>query len=308
MRKVACIGASVVDIQILEFDKFPNQEHRFQVIKEVVWNTGGCALNTSINLSKLRIETDLYSNIGNDAMGDWLLEECKKKNIVTEEVFRSNCNTSFSIITIEESGERNILHYPGSNEELSMQTLDLKQFLKYDVVYIGGVYGLKQFDLEISNFVKKMKLINEDITIILDVIYNKDIVDSSLLDNAFPYIDFFIPNFDEAKKLSNKDNLADIGEYFINKGVKNLIITLAEEGVVIFNKQGSKKIKTIPVKAIDSTGAGDAFSAGFIAGIVNDYNLIDCITLANKVGSISTMSYGASSDLLSWDKINSLNL
>ena len=125
-----------------------------------------------------------------------------------------------------------------------------------------------------------------------------------LVEDALPYLDYFIPSYDEAVNISGKTNPADIAEEFFVRGVKNVAIKLGKDGCYI--KTADKREFTIPtflnIKAVETTGAGDAFSSGFITGISKGWSLYKCGLFANAVGTFSVSKVGASTGIKSLDE------
>ena len=111
-------------------------------------------------------------------------------------------------------------------------------------------------------------------------------------------IDFFTPNETEAEfytgiKITNEKGAKQAADKLINLGIKKVIITLGEKG--LFYSDGKEEIylKAHSVKAIDTTGAGDAFNGGLAFGVSNGKSIKECLALANKVAGISTTKLGA---------------
>ena len=121
---------------------------------------------------------------------------------------------------------------------------------------------------------------------------------SDLSKELFKYIDYFTPNEIEAEfysgvKINNEIDAKKASLKLIDLGLKKIVITLGEKGV--FYTDGKKEIylKASPVKAIDTTGAGDAFNGGLVYGLLKNKSIEDILKLANKVAGLSTTKLGA---------------
>ena len=125
---------------------------------------------------------------------------------------------------------------------------------------------------------------------------------SDLPEEFFNYIDYFTPNETEAEfftglKITNENEAKEASKKIINMGVKKVIITLGDKG--LFYSDGKEEIylKATSVKAIDTTGAGDAFNGGLAFGLLKKKSIKETLVLANKVAGISTTKLGAGNSM-----------
>ena len=121
---------------------------------------------------------------------------------------------------------------------------------------------------------------------------------STISREFFKYIDYFTPNETEAElysgiKINNEKDAKHASDKLLKLGIKKIVITLGEKG--LFYSDGKEEIylKARPVKAIDTTGAGDAFNGGFAFSLFQGKKIRECLELANKVASLSTTKLGA---------------
>ena len=120
----------------------------------------------------------------------------------------------------------------------------------------------------------------------------------------FSSIDFFTPNEIEAghflkKDLKSKSDIESAAKDFLDKGIKNIIITLGEKGLYFANNQEKYFVDTFKLKnkVVDTTGAGDAFNGAFAFALANDYKFKDALEFANKIAAISTTKLGAANSM-----------
>ena len=123
-------------------------------------------------------------------------------------------------------------------------------------------------------------------------------------EDNFKLIDFFTPNETEAEfylnqKLSSDDDIKNAASKFLDKGVKNIIITLGEKGAYFANNEQNFFVQShnLKEKVIDTTGAGDVFNGALAFSLANDTNIKDAIMFANKVAGISTTRLGAANSV-----------
>lgn len=307
MRKIICVGGIVADIMLSPVNK-PTAYGKLAFAEKAVWTTGGCALNCSINLKKLGVPITLIGAVGNDPLGNWVFDQCTRVGIDINNIRVKTESTSFSVINIADNGDRSIIHHQGANACLDRNDIDFDLFREADFLYIGGVYGLNNFDRNLKEIVSRAKQVNSNIRILLDVIYDENIMNDSLIEDSYCYLDYFTPNYDEAKKLSRQEDLVKIATYFLEKGIKNIFITLGEDGLFFADKDGSCTIVGKKVKTVDTTGAGDAFVSGFLAVLYYGYDKRKALEIGNNIAAASTTVIGAAEGIYDfYDMISSFN-
>ncbi len=265
---VTVIGGSNMDIQgspndpLVMLDSNPGQ---------VDISMGGVGRNIAENLSRMDINTKLISAIGNDLYGNNILTECKSLNIDVNDCFVSDEYPTSIYISILNSNK---------DMQLAISHMDIIE--KLDESFIHSKY----------------KNISDSKAIIIDTNLASDTID--FITRSYTHIPIFVDtvstskcmkikdilhrfygvklNKYEAEALSNIkiDNLDDAKkacEYFINKGVKNVFITLGSDGVYCANSEKTLHIDGVKVDIISATGAGDCFMSGIIYGFMNNLTL-----------------------------------
>jgi len=144
----------------------------------------------------------------------------------------------------------------------------------------------------------------------LDTAWNPEVKWTEVLKPCMEHIDFFMPSYEEAAKISGEREPEKIADVFIKMGVKVAVIKLGKDGCFIKSSNGEKYL--IPayknVKLVDTTGAGDAFCAGFLTGLSKDWSLYECGKFGNAAGSHSIMEIGASTGIKPLEEIKSFML
>jgi sugar/nucleoside kinase (ribokinase family) len=124
-----------------------------------------------------------------------------------------------------------------------------------------------------------------------------------VIDKSFPYIDYFLPSIEEARMLSGKMKPEEICSFFLERGVKNVCLKMGGNGSFIMNKKEKYFFPPLPVTVISTLGAGDAYVAGFLVGLLKGYDFKKSGLLANIVGAQSVTSIGATSGIKNWNKL-----
>jgi sugar/nucleoside kinase (ribokinase family) len=119
------------------------------------------------------------------------------------------------------------------------------------------------------------------------------------------YIDYFLPSVEEAEKLSGETEIEKMADAFFEMGVQHIIIKLGKDGCYLRESKASagKYFPAHKIKAVDTTGAGDAFCAGFLFGLARDLNLDECCKIGNATGAHCVMHTGATAGIVDFEQI-----
>ena len=117
------------------------------------------------------------------------------------------------------------------------------------------------------------------------------------LSAALPMIDFITPNEDEARYFTGKDAPEEMADVFLDFGVKNVIIKLGGKGCLLKNRETLLRLPAYPIDAVDATGAGDHFVAGFTSEILHGSGIAEALQFGNACGAICATAVGAGTAL-----------
>ncbi|MBO6016637.1 MAG: bifunctional hydroxymethylpyrimidine kinase/phosphomethylpyrimidine kinase, partial [Oscillospiraceae bacterium] len=123
------------------------------------------------------------------------------------------------------------------------------------------------------------------------------------LRDSLPLIDYITPNEDEARYYSGKDTPEEMADVFLERGVGNVIIKLGGKGCFFKNPESSFSLPACEIRAVDATGAGDNFVAGFTAELLCGSTPFDALRFANACGAICTTAVGAGTALKNRDQV-----
>jgi len=304
MYDVACLGILVTDVVARTVDELP-EKGKLKAIDGISMHIGGCASNACVDLAKIGLNAVVIGNVGDDSFGEFLINSLKKENVKTDGLkVKPGVNTSSTVVLISESGERTFLHCIGSNASLTYDDVDFDIIKNSKILFVAGTNLMPNFDGEpCSRVLKKAREMG--VYTALDTAWDTTGRWMEIVEPCLPYLDLFIPSYDEARLIAGKDDPEDIADVFLSKGVKLAVIKLGKDGCFIKNKEGEKyKVPTYTdIKAVDTTGAGDSFAAGFIAGLVEGWDLLKCGKFANAVGTHCVMEVGATTGIKSKEEI-----
>lgn len=304
MFDVTCIGILVADVIARTVNSLP-ECGKLNLVDRIDLHSGGCASNAAISMAKVGLKTAIIGRIGNDGFGRFLSGCLKEYKVdTTGLVIDNEVGTSSSVVTVNDLGERTFLHYTGANAVFSGKDINYDIIRNSKAVFVVGTMLMPEFDgLGCAEFLKKAREMGK-ITA-LDTAWDSQGRWMNVLRPCMPYIDLFMPSFEEAVQLGGKDRVEDLADVFLSMGVKTAVIKLGEKGCFI--KDHSGYTQRIPayknIKAVDTTGAGDSFCAGFLTGIIKDWSLEKCGSFANATGAHCVMEVGATTGIKTFEEI-----
>ena len=265
---VICIGAALVDI-VAKIERHPIEDDEVFVPNLQILS-GGAAANTAFACALLGLKVAFIGKIGyDDEFGNKIIDDFKDTSLDTTLIKYSKKNgTGFAYVAIDKNGERRIYAYSGAANTLSPNEIASKEIVQTKLIFLSNLKNLEPLKkaAEIAKNNKIPVILNPGMLIIEQGIENI----KELLGNT----DILIISRREFLYLFQLDDYKLIN-YVIKEKAKKLfkieviIITMGKEGAIVINTEESESIKPIKVaKVIDTTGAGDAFSAGFIYGFI----------------------------------------
>ena len=228
--------------------------------------TGGSTSNTIHGLARLGAPAGYIGKIGRDEMGDFFRREMARFH-VTPHLIESDVDTGIATTFISQDAERTFATYLGAAAMMTPDELDPKVFDQYDCIHVEG-YLIFNHDLilKVCQIAKEKGLkISMDMASYNIIEANYDFVKMLLTD----YVDIIFANEEEAKAFTGKEGceaLEVLSEY-----CPVAIVKVGKEGSFIKMNGEVTQVGVIPVKAVDTTGAGDIYAAGFLYGLMNDY-------------------------------------
>lgn len=304
MFDIICIGIVVADIIVKPVDKIPHRG-KLELIDSIELFSGGCAANAAIDIAKIGLNVAIAGKVGNDSFGKYISGKLEEEGVdVSGLVTGDNSITSTSVVLSDTNGERSFLHCLGANAEFKASDIKYQLIKDSKIVFIAGALLMPSFDgdvcAEVLKYAKKAGKYTA-----LDTAWDSKGRWMEVLNPCMKFIDLFIPSYEEAVELSGKESNEEIADFFLSMGVKVVVIKLGKEGCFIKSKNSEKYL--IPtyssIMAVDTTGAGDSFVAGFLTGLAKGWSLFECGKFANAVGTHCVMSVGASTGIKKLEEI-----
>jgi sugar/nucleoside kinase (ribokinase family) len=298
MPQIACLGVLVADLLGRPIDDLP-QRGRLGLVDQMELHIGGCAANTGIDLVKLGIETAVLGKVGADGLGDYMVGALQKTGIDMRGVIQSpDCGTSASMVLIDSEGERTFLHYTGGNARYKAEDVAWDIVKECRILHIAGSYIMPDFDgqptADTLRQAREFGLMTS-----LDVVWDGTLEWKRML-CCLPHIDVFTPSLAEAQQMTGRTEVSDVASALLDAGVKTVALKTGPEGCYVRTQDSEVTVPGFRVEAVDGTGSGDAFDAGFLVGIVNEWGLERTARFANAVGALCVTAIGATGGVKSF--------
>ena len=296
---VLSLGIFVVDVLGKPIDVFP-EKGKLALFDQLEIHTGGCANNTAIALSRLGVSVGAMGKIGNDHFGDLLLQTLDENRVNTSGIQQDNStNTSFTFVAVASDGERSFCHYIGANGELSESDMgdmawDIIKTAK--ILHVAGALVMPKFDGQpMANVLKKAKTLG--IITSLDTAWDATGKWLETLEPSLPYVDIFLPSLTEAQQLTGASEPNEISKFLHDYGINTIGIKMGEHGSYISTTNEKFYMPAYHVDIVDATGAGDAYVAGFLTGIVKGWDLKSTAELASATGAACVTAIGTTAGI-----------
>jgi ribokinase len=279
------IGHVLTDIRIF-VDRFPKPDEEAKTDK-LSLGGGGSAANVAVGASRLGVKSEFVGAIGFDAFGRVLLEELEHEGVeVTHVKVLAAINSGLTLLAVNRKGQVIMFGYTGASDMLYPSDLNESCISSSEHVHITG--------LSLDTAVAAARMAREAGVI---VSFDPGRIMSSLgiaeLSPLLKNVHQILLNHDEARQLTGKHSLHDAARILFNAGPKIVIIKRGSEGVFAAGPDGKFSTPVYAVKVVDTTGAGDAFSAGFITAQLEGKNLKESVEFANATANLKITKIGA---------------
>jgi sugar/nucleoside kinase (ribokinase family) len=293
-KPIICLGILVADIVGRPLRTVPDPG-RLVLVDEMSLHTGGCACNTATALARLGLPVEVIGKVGSDSFGDFVLNTLAERGINSKGILRDRkVGTSATMVMVAPDGERRFVHYLGANACLTLEDVDLSMVEAGSILHVGGSLVMPGIDGEpTAELLRHARAAG--VTTFLDTVWDDTGRWMNTLAPCLPYVDYFVPNLPEGQALTGLDDPAEIASALLAHGVKTVGIKMGGDGCLVMTKESQAiRIPAYQVDVVDATGAGDAFAAGFIAGVWQGWDLQKTARFANAVGALSVTGLGAS--------------
>jgi len=307
MSDIVNVGICTVDAIGQTIDDYP-PPGGLRLFDKLTMTTGGNATNCSIALGKMGIACDIIVKVGNDPLGDFVVSEAKRYGVGSEGVIRADgVHTPYTFVCVLTGGQRSFFHTMGTNGTLCYDDINLDIVRQGKFCFVTGTMVMETFDGEqtarlLANAQKA------GVKTLLDTVYLDAAPTETWHKNihpVLPVLDYFVPSQPEARAVTGLDEPAEIARALQDRGCRNVVIKLDEAGAYCRDAHGVET--TVPAyrvaEVVDTTGAGDCWCAGFLAGLDSGLDMPEAALLGNATAAHCIQAPGASTGIVPLEQI-----
>lgn len=297
MRPILVVGSLNMDL-IFSVERAPRAG---ETVKALAFSLapGGKGANQAVAAGRLGGKVAMVGRVGTDDFGEALLQSLAASRVDTSAVQRlEGVSTGLAAVMVEPGGENRIVVVAGANGKLSPEDLREEDFPA------GGIL-LLQLEIPFPTVKQALRLAKaKGMTTILDPAPAPGREERSLLDDSFfALVDMVTPNQEEAEALTgirveDLPSALEAARRLLHLGVRYGVVKLGREGVLGIDAEGTfRHISGIPVAAVDTTAAGDAFAGGLAVALSEGKDFFEALSWGNRAGALSTTRPGAQPSL-----------
>jgi ribokinase len=255
---------------------------------------GGSAANAAVGLARLGCKVGFIGKVGCDREADLLIQDFCKEGVDTNGTIRARQGKSGSVMGfVDKKGARALYIDSGVNDTIAFGEINVDYASQAQFLHLTSFVGEKSFQTQ----KKLLSALPDRVRVSFDpgalyarkgFAYLKPIIKKTYV---------LMPNAIELELLTGETDYCKGADFMVGKGVKMVAVKLGGDGCYVTDGRERHLIEAFKVKVVDTTGAGDAFCAGFLYGLVNDKRLYECGKLSNFVASRCVMKMGARAGL-----------
>ena len=287
--KIATVGVHVLDTHVIGIESIPDGSDG-ALVETIRMAPAGTAGGTAVVLSRLGAEVLSLGAVGEDPIGTTLSALLEREGVdVAGLVRKAGQQTSASVIPVRPNGDRPAWHCIGANGAFTLDDLDLAALEGCTHVHLGGPEFLGgEAAGELLAHARSLGA-----TTSLDLLAPGDPDLLAWVAGALPHTDYLLPNDEQVLGLTGAESLADGARALVEAGAGCVAVTQGSRGALVVTAEETTEVPAYSIEVVDTTGCGDAFSAGFLRGLSLGRDLrgaaeLGCATAAQVAQGLGT--------------------
>jgi len=297
---VVTLGAHVLDILGRYVTQIPEGQGSV-LLEEIRLAPAGSAAGTAVGLAKLGLSVATVGAVGNDTLGDVLIRALNGFGVDTSYVVRkSGVQTSASILPIRANGDRPALHAIGANAVYSIDDVPWPLIERAAHLHLGGndsMRGLRRDGA--AQILRRAR--DGGATTSMDILSEGSPKLLSILKPCLPFVDWFMPNADQACRLTETPTPEQAAIQLLLFCVGGVVLTMGRDGSLLTTARGRVRLAAHDIEVVDTSGCGDAYCAGFIRALILGWPPADCMKLGNAAAALVAQGLGSDAAILDLD-------
>lgn len=297
--RVLCVGATIVDALGRPVSQLPDGQQGRQLLEEIRITAAGTAAGTAVDLAKLGSAVSLIGAVGADSLADFIRAAVGAHGVDTSRLaVKPGVQTSATILPIRPNGDRPALHCPGATSLLSGADIDHSVLDGFDALHLGGPDVLGRFALTAAPGLLEAARA-KGVATSVDLLSPGDGATWEALSPLMPLVDYFLPNDQQLRNLTGTEDLEEAARVVIGRGAGVVLVSCGPDGCLLITAESAERIPALPPEAVlDTTGCGDACSAGFLTGMLRGWGLREAAWLGMAAGGLVAGGLGSDAGIV----------
>ena len=287
-KRILVLGSAVIDV-IIDIERLPQAGEDIPGIQKGMI-VGGCAFNVSKILDGLQIPHDLCVPVGQGMYADRIRQALQQggHDVLIED---DRCDNGYSLSLVEKDGERTFISIDGIETKWQDAWLAGLEAARYDYIYASG-YGFQDGNTSGDVIMRFLRRKKPGCRLVLDP--GPRLLGKQFEEELLQMGTILEMNQAEAKAMGHADDVRQAARNLQKRTGQPVIVTMGRAGTMCCTSDGAEIIPAVPVKAIDTIGAGDSHTAGFLAALAQGKTLAEACADANRVAARVVQHVGCS--------------
>jgi len=280
--KVVAMGVHVLDVHVRPVEGIP-EGNEGQIVDEIMMSAAGTAGGTATILRKLGASVRSFGAVGKDPLGDTLVSLLASAGVDTTHLVRRGAvQTSASVLPVRPNGDRPAWHCIGANGVYTVDDVDLDEVAAATHLHLGGPEFLGgESAAKVLSHARSNGVVTS-----VDMLAPGEPSMLDWVEAALPCTDYFLPNDEQLLGLTGAGSLEAAGRAVLDKGAGCVAVTRGSAGALVLTADETIAVPAFDVEVVDTTGCGDAFSAGFLRGLALGKDLREAAVLGSATAAI----------------------
>jgi ribokinase len=292
--KIVSMGAALLD-QIASVERFPKEDDEV-FAPDLKLLPGGSAANFAVMCARLGAQAGFVGKVGSDFFGDYLIKDLRDEGVGTDLIPKSSLPTGTVFIAVRKDGQRMMFAHSGAANDLKPEDIDLRKLNKFDNLHLADLENIAVLQHAASNFANTISL-NPGALIAEKPADAKKLIE---------LCDIIILSEEEAERITGARDADGCLKKLDDLGAEVAVITRGAKDPVAISCNDRFTAPVLKVKPVDTTGAGDSFSAGFVCEYSRTKDVGKSLRFANAVASIVIQHPGARGGLRNRAQVEAL--
>jgi sugar/nucleoside kinase (ribokinase family) len=291
-NQILCVGDMVADIFSSPLARLP-EPGELVLCEKIAVFPGGNALNTAIALSRLGENVAVAGSIGDDDLGRLLIDQMQTQGLDVRGVRREpDGRTAATFILRAEGQDRRFIHSLGVAGTFTGEHVLPELIPDNGIMLVGGYLKLGAWDDKVlADLMNHARQRNCKVVLNICIAQDSGVNPGRCL-SLLEHVDVFVPNEDEARILTGQTAPALQAKALLGAGARIVVITRGQQGLFANDGKRTVEMGIFHVPVIDPSGCGDCFTAGLIAGLRREWDLVRVLEFASAVGAIGATALG----------------